>query len=132
VFAPITSVPRIATTCDFNLQGSFYIHLRWFSRGERHLGDCLLHETESFKFASSPPCKSSSTMKFAPAFALLVASASAFTAPSMTFAVGKKSATKVVKKAAPKPKPVAKKAPPKKAVVSSVRHLWTSSAGSKG
>lgn len=51
-------------------------------------------------------------MKFAPAFALLVASASAFTAPTMTFAVGKKSATKVVKKAAPKPKPAAKKAAP--------------------
>ena len=68
------------------------------------------------------------TMKFAPAFALLVASASAFTAPTMTFAVGKKSATKVVKKAAPKPKPAAKKAAPvvkkaapKKAVASAVR-----------
>lgn len=39
-------------------------------------------------------------MKFAPVFALLVSSAGAFQAPSMTFAVGKKKAP--VKKAAKK------------------------------
>jgi hypothetical protein len=55
-------------------------------------------------------------MKFAPVFALCVASANAFTAPSMTFALGKKAP---VKKAAPAAtKAVAKKvvAPVKKAV----------------
>jgi len=58
-------------------------------------------------------------MKFAPAvFALLVSSASAFQAPSMTFAVGKKTAKKAApKKAAPKK---AAKAP-KKAVSSPSR-----------
>lgn len=40
-------------------------------------------------------------MKFAPAFALCVASASAFTAPSLTFALGKKKAAAPAKKAAP-------------------------------
>ncbi|GKY95628.1 hypothetical protein MPSEU_000524100 [Mayamaea pseudoterrestris] len=56
-------------------------------------------------------------MKFAPVFALCVASATAFTAPSMTFALGKKAAP--LKKSAPAAtKAVAKKvAPLKKAVV---------------
>lgn len=59
------------------------------------------------------------TMKFA-VFAILVSVASAFTAPSMTFAVSKAPAKKAAKKAAPKavakksaPKAVAKKVAPK-------------------
>jgi len=47
-----------------------------------------------------------STMKFAPVFALLVSSATAFQAPSMTYAVGKKAPAK---KVAAKKKPVATK-----------------------
>lgn len=99
---------------DFNLHRSFLpAHLPRNARHDTHPAKC-------FKVASLGLGNKTFTMKFAPAFAFLVGSASAFTAPTMTFAVGKKSATKVVKKAAPKPAPAAKKAPPK-AAASAVR-----------
>jgi outer membrane biosynthesis protein TonB len=86
----------------------------------RYASDDPLYRSQTSIFSSC--CSGSSlifTMKSA-VFALLVTATSAFTAPSMTFAVGKKSAakkvapkaagTKVVKAAAKvAPKPVAKK-----------------------